>query len=154
MGFLELVSIFAAATQLFKPSAPSKQQKFINPLPSGRITSKFGRRTHPTTHEPNKMHNGIDIAAPSGTTIIAPADGLVTGRNTTDIGGNQLFIVHDNGLQTGYSHLSGYLVETGTRVKQGDPIAKVGTTGRSTGPHLHWSVKNVKKEFLDPEKYM
>lgn len=154
MGILEILMAALTLATMQPGKKKSAQQKFILPVPNGRITSKFGTRTHPVTGEQKKMHYGLDIAAPSGTTIIAPADGLVTGRNTNDIGGNQLFLVHDNGLQTGYSHLSGYLVETGTRVKMGDPIAKVGTTGRSTGPHLHWSVKNTKKEFLDPEKYL
>lgn len=126
---------------------------WLRPVP-GRITSKFGPRVHPVTGEVGKMHNGVDLSGSTGTKIISPADGIVSGRNYNDIGGNQLMIVHTNGLQTGYSHLSKYYVNIGDRITKGQAIAEVGATGRVTGPHLHFSMKDKQKNFIDPMKYI
>lgn len=130
-----------------------QQQAWMRPV-SGAVTSKFGPRVHPVTGEVGKMHNGVDLSAPLNTPIYAPADGIVSGRNYNNVGGNQLMIVHTNGMQSGYSHLSKYNVNIGDKVKKGDVIAYSGNTGRSTGPHLHFSVKDKNKNFVDPLKYI
>ena len=142
--------------------APSTQQ-WMFPT-KGRITSPFGPRTHPVTGEQGKMHNGVDIGKRQpvylmisgrvGEPIYAVADGIVSGRNYNDIGGNQLMIVHGNGYQSGYSHLSKYHVNVGDKVMKGQLIAEMGKTGRVTGPHLHFSVKDKQKNFVDPIKFI
>ncbi len=107
--------------------------KLIWPV-TGRITSEFGEKRSTGTH------TGIDIAAPTGTPILAPADGTVESTFFNSIGGNQIIIEHSAGLKTGYAHLSRTDVKPGQRVRRGQQIGRVGNTGRSTGPHLHFSV--------------
>lgn len=136
--------IFGIAVLLLILILVSSNTEFENPLPSGRLTSKFGEQRS------GYIHNGIDLAAPVGTVIVAPASGIVTGKNTSKNGGNQLFILHPNGYRTGYAHLSAYLVNTGDRVKKGQAIARVGNTGRSSGPHLHFTVTNSIGVKIDP----
>jgi murein DD-endopeptidase MepM/ murein hydrolase activator NlpD len=116
------------------------------------VTSGFGYRTHPITGE-KKLHNGIDIGIPEGTPIFAPADGKVTTSNETEAGGKQLIITHDNGYKTGYSHLDYRFVVNGQRVKQGQQIANSGATGRVTGAHLHFTLKDPSGNMIDPQKY-
>lgn len=107
--------------------------KLIWPV-TGRITSEFGEKRSTGTH------TGIDIAAPTGTPILAPADGTIERTFSNSIGGNQIIIEHAAGLKTGYAHLSTTDVKPGQRVRRGQQIGRVGNTGRSTGPHLHFSV--------------
>ena len=118
----------------------------------GRVTSKFGSRKHPVTGVITN-HNGVDIAAPLGTPIVAPLDGTVIDVNTHQTGGKQLIIKHINGYRTGYAHLSKYAVNKGDKVKQGQVIAYVGNTGVSTGPHLHFTVTNPMGIKVNPEDY-
>lgn len=115
-----------------------------------RITSRFGFRIHPITGEGNS-HSGIDIAVPVGTQIYAPEDGYVKKSYENAIGGKQMIIAHPNGYDTGYAHLSTQLPE-GTKVKKGDKIALTGNTGRSTGPHLHFTLRKDGRR-IDPESY-
>ena len=107
------------------------------------ITSPFGWRIHPISGQ-HRHHNGIDIGAPGGTPILAMADGVVTIANSTDSwGGGWGFFVriqHEGGFETLYAHASAVLVRPGQRVSQGEVIALVGTTGSSTGNHLHFEV--------------
>lgn len=114
---------------------------------NGKITSRFGdaRSTAP--------HNGLDIAAPLGTPIIAPLKGIVTANYNNSKGGNQLLILHTNGITTGYAHLQTSLVKVGETVKRGQTIAKVGNTGQSTGPHLHFTVTKLGVK-QNPENYI
>ncbi len=126
-------------------------RKWVLPV-DGRISSGFGMRFHPILKE-SKMHNGIDISAPTGTAIKAPQSGLVVDRRSNSVGGNELILDHGNGITTGYSHLSAFNVQKGDRVRRGQVIGKVGSTGRSTGPHLHFSVKKD-GVFVDPAKYL
>lgn len=105
-----------------------------------QVTSKFGPRTAPTAGA-SSIHNGIDIAAPIGTPVVAPWDGIVAKVYSNAAGGNQLIIDHDNGYRTGYAHLSRALVQVGDRVTRGQQVAEVGNTGHSTGPHLHFTVR-------------
>ncbi|GAB4044623.1 M23 family metallopeptidase [Spirosoma litoris] len=118
-----------------------------------RITSAFGNRVAPTAGA-STDHTGIDLAAPVGTPVKCPADGAVTNVYTTGSGGNQLTILHDNGLTTGYAHLSRYGVKSGDRVLTGQIIAYTGNTGTTTGPHLHFSVKDKLGQFVDPLNYL
>ncbi len=114
----------------------------------GRISSKYGNRIHPVTGA-KSFHNGIDIAAPTGTAIISPADGTVESVWFDSLNGNAIKIKHSNHT-TGYAHLSKTNVTAGQKVKQGDKIGEVGSTGGSTGPHLHLTVRNSSGQIVDP----
>ena len=107
-----------------------------------RISSPFGIRVHPITHTV-RMHTGIDYAAPQGTRVLAPSDGVVSFRGWKGGYGNAVMVTHDNGMETLYGHLSAFIsgVDVGTRVNAGTVIGLVGSTGHSTGPHLHYEVR-------------
>lgn len=106
-----------------------------------RVSSSFGFRTHPISGY-KKMHQGIDFAATTGTPVVAPADGVVVEARRWGGYGNWLRIRHNNGLESGYGHLSRYGsgIRAGQRVSQGQIVAYVGSTGASTGPHLHYEL--------------
>lgn len=106
-----------------------------------RVSSSYGYRIHPITHQ-RKMHTGIDIAAPSGSRIVAAGSGTVRSSGYTTGGyGNLTIIDHGNGLVTMYAHQSRVSVRAGQRVSKGSTIGYVGSTGFSTGPHLHFEVR-------------
>ena len=105
-----------------------------------RISSVFGNRTDPFTGRP-AFHPGIDFAAPEGTTVLSAGAGTVSFVGQINGYGNAVEITHDGGLLTLYGHLSAFLVQEGQKVDTGTPIARVGSTGRSTGPHLHFEVR-------------
>lgn len=119
---------------------------------SAPITSKFGNRVHPVTGV-YKFHNGIDIAVKDGTPVYSPEAGTVTGTLDNEVGGKQLIVTHDNGIKTGYAHLSYRFVAKGQRVRQGQQIANSGNTGASTGAHLHFTMKDSAGNFLDPQNF-
>lgn len=118
----------------------------------GVITSSFGMRRHPISGR-RSMHKGIDIAAKHGTDIVATADGVVifAGRKTGY--GKIVEIRHADGLETRYAHNSRNLVSKGDLVSKGQVIAKLGSTGRSTGPHVHFEVRRG-GEAIDPMRYL
>ncbi len=118
----------------------------------GWVTSEFGSRVSPF-HEGIKFHEGIDIAAPTGTLIHAPADGIVTFAGWERGYGNLIIINHGYGLSTRYGHCADILVKKGQRVKRGQVIGTVGATGRATGPHLHYEVR-VNGVPVNPRKYL
>lgn len=124
---------------------------FIVPV-HGTISSYYGERINPLTGKKD-FHNGLDILAATGTTINAPADGQVAKIYSNTLGGLQMIIKHADGLFTGYAHLSMTLVKATDMVKQGQPIAKVGTSGESTGPHLHFTVFNKDGQYLNPKDF-
>jgi murein DD-endopeptidase MepM/ murein hydrolase activator NlpD len=111
------------------------------PIAFGRMTSGFGVRKHPVLGY-TKMHKGVDFGAPTGTAIYAAADGVIERAGRFSSYGNYVKIKHSSKLSTAYAHMSRYGngIRPGVRVKQGQIIGYVGTTGRSTGPHLHFEV--------------
>ena len=125
----------------------------INPTAKKyRITSPFGRRTSPTTGA-STNHNGIDLATPMRTPILAPADGTIGYVVTNDAGGLQVAIdIKDHDLRVGFAHLDEATVRNGQLVHKGDIIAYTGNSGRSTGPHLHLTVKDS-FGMQNPTKY-
>lgn len=121
-----------------------------SPLTNVRITSRFGMRFHPVLKR-HKPHNGVDYGAPTGTPVMAVADGVVVSAGWKGPNGKLVVLKHDNGLTTHYAHLS-YIprsLKKGTTVRQKELIGHVGSTGRSTGPHLHYGVKDNGK-WIDP----
>ena len=118
----------------------------------GWVTSGFGPRISPFTGRP-ALHDGLDIGASPDTSVHAPADGRVTAVGFHSKLGNIVRLDHGYGIQTFYGHLHKYLVKNGQRVKRGDVIALVGSSGLSTGPHLHYTVK-VKGRPINPRQYI
>ncbi len=113
--------------------------KVTTPI-KGKVTSRFGYRIHPTSGEPS-FHTGIDIAAVQGAVIAAAFYGTVREVGYSKSGGNYVLMNHQNGLQTLYCHCSQILVEKGAVIRAGETIALVGSTGDTTGPHLHFEVR-------------
>lgn len=105
----------------------------------GYLSANFGNRIDPFTGM-RDFHPGIDISAPIGTKVLAPADGIVISAGEKGGYGNAIVLNHQYGIATRYGHLSGFNVRPGQRVKRGDVLGFVGTTGRSTAPHLHYEV--------------
>ena len=114
-------------------------QAFAWPL-TGRISGRFGNQ-RVYNGSPGSPHSGMDIAAPTGTPVLAPAAGVVT-LVAPDfyLTGGTLLIDHGHGISSNFLHLSRIDVKVGERVEQGQPVAAVGATGRATGPHLHWGM--------------
>jgi len=118
----------------------------------GAITSHYGNRADPFNGEA-ELHLGLDISALYNAQIHAPADGVVIYSERKAAYGNLVIVDHGNGLTTRYGHLSRALVTIGQRVKRGDVIALVGTTGRSTAPHLHYEVRKNDRP-VNPRTYL
>lgn len=132
-------------------------EKYIGSIPTlwpakGRISSTFGSRPDPFKNT-QKFHKGLDIAADEGDNIRASADGVVILAEYYSDYGNAVIISHGHGITTLYGHTSRILVKEGQKVKKGDLIAKVGSTGRSTGAHLHFEVR-INDIQVDPMKYL
>lgn len=117
----------------------TKKTLMKTPINGARLSSGYGMRRHPVLGY-GKMHKGIDFAAPTGTPIYASGDGVVQRAGRFSSYGNYVRIRHRSDLDTAYAHMSKVKVKAGQRVKQGDVIGYVGTTGRSTGAHLHYEV--------------
>ncbi len=114
--------------------------KILPPIENGRYTSYFGYRVNPISGVYG-FHSGLDIAAPEGTKIRAAFSGKIIKSGNDEQAGKYIYVSHDNGFVTFYCHCSELLVKNGTVVRQGETIALVGTTGYSTGPHLHFEVR-------------
>ena len=123
-----------------------------NPLDVGRLSSAYGMRVHPVLGR-RKRHKGIDLAAPTGTPVYATADGSVSRADRSRTYGLVIYLDHGAELETRYAHLSRMVVADGQDVKKGDVIGYVGSTGRSTGPHLHYEVR-VDGVAVNPIPYM
>ena len=119
---------------------------------SGRITSGFGKRKSPTAGA-SSNHKGIDISASTGSSIVAAAGGTVSIATYSYSAGNYVVVNHGNGLSTVYMHCSQLLVSAGDTVKAGQTIAKVGSTGYSTGSHLHFAVRK-NGSYVNPSSYV
>lgn len=126
---------------------------FTWPCPfSHKITSGFGYRDKPTAGA-TSYHQGYDIGASAGAAIVAAADGVVTSTGYSSVLGNYVILSHGGGLFTIYEHCSAVLVSQGQSVSRGSTIAKVGSTGVSTGPHLHFGVQ-LNGKYVDPGNYL
>ena len=122
------------------------------PLKGGYVSSRFGKRVDPFTKRVT-FHSGVDIASPKGTAFTAMADGVVTWSGKRAGYGNMVEIDHGDGRSTRYGHASALLVAKGDYVKKGQKIGLVGSTGRSTGPHLHFEVLMNGKQ-INPKQYL
>ena len=162
-GDVEFRQLFASWQQLDNAivlpgttSAPTARRgaasiPSIMPVESARLSSSYGMRTHPVLGG-RRAHKGIDLAAPTGTPILATADGVVEMADW--FGGYGLYVQlgHGGDLETRYGHMSRIAVASGQTVRKGDVIGYVGSTGRSTGPHLHYEVR-VNGESVNPTAY-
>lgn len=130
----------------------------LNSIPNGRplkyrrISSGYGYRTHPITKR-KSFHPALDLTARTGTPIYAPASGVVVFAKRKGGYGKLLLLAHSFGFKTAYGHLNRFAVKSGDFVNKGDLIAYVGSTGRSTGPHLHYEVRYLDK-WLNPKPFM
>lgn len=122
------------------------------PLENLRMTSDYGMRSHPILGG-RRNHKGVDLAAPLGTPVYATADGIIGKAEWFSSYGLYVQIEHGADLETRYAHMSRLAVAEGERVKKGDVIGYVGSTGRSTGPHLHYEVR-VDGVAVNPVPYM
>lgn len=132
---------------LIKPSG-----RLLNPVAGGRLGSGFGMRMHPILHY-RRMHKGVDIGARSGTAIRAAADGVVISATTMRGYGNVIIVGHGGNISTLYAHCSRLLRSPGARVKRGETIALVGSTGLSTSPHCHFEV-HVSGKAVNPRDWL
>lgn len=138
-------------------SALNEQRSLLGRTPSirpieGALSSAFGTRRSPFTGE-FEFHRGVDIAAPLGTRVVAPADGRVSMADYEGSYGKTMVIDHGYGVATRFAHLSAFVKRAGESVKRGETVALVGNTGRSTGPHLHYEV-HLNGIPVDPEDYL
>lgn len=124
---------------------------YVSPLDSAFISSHYGYRTNPVSGK-YRLHGGLDLAACDGSPIYAVLGGEVIASTYSDSYGNYVIIDHKNGYETLYAHCSELLCQKGDTVNRGDTIARVGSTGNSTGPHLHIEV-HKDGERTDPEVY-
>lgn len=130
--------------------APDTADTLSDPLAQVNRTSAFGRRTSPITGDPTEFHSGQDFGAPCGTGVKASAEGTVTyARWHPHGGGNRVEVTHRDGLVTTYNHMEPFGVKLGQKLARGEALGKVGTTGASTGCHLHFEVV-LNGKHVDP----
>ncbi len=135
--------------KLQQNTGPYSGGKMMWPVPaSGRITSYFGYRIHPI-FKTKKLHTGLDIGVPTGSSIVAGSDGKVIYSDWLGSYGKAVMLDHGGGIVTLYAHNSALTVNVGQTVKRGNTIAKAGSTGNSTGPHLHFEVRK-NGAYVDP----
>jgi murein DD-endopeptidase MepM/ murein hydrolase activator NlpD len=156
-GDEQFQELFASWEKLDRDTGAKPQPVTISipsrmPLDNASLTSSFGMRTHPVLGG-RRAHKGIDLAASTGTPVYATADGLVEMAQWYSSYGNYIQIGHGNDMETRYAHLSRIVALEGSWVKKGDLIGYVGSTGRSTGPHLHYEVR-IAGVAVNPIPYM
>ena len=139
-GDTQFRSLFTAWRQMDGPAAQAIAIPSRRPIDAMALTSAFGTRNDPFNGR-RARHNGIDIPSPIGTPIYATADGTIGRAQRLGGYGNYVEIEHGNAIQTRYGHMSAIAVSSGQPVRRGDIIGYVGSTGRSTGPHLHYEVR-------------
>lgn len=153
-----IAALEAAVAEERKKLAAEQSRKydggiFTWPAPSyTRISDEYGNRTHPILGV-SQFHNGLDMAAPGGSAILAAYDGTVVAATYSNSMGNYIMIDHGDNLYTIYMHASALYVSKGAEVSKGDKIAAVGSTGRSTGNHLHFSVR-LNGNYVNPWNYL
>lgn len=130
------------------PATAGTGGDLLRPI-AGRVTSAYGQRRDPFTGEP-EFHAGLDLAAPLGTPVRAAGDGTVAFSGRRGDAGNLVEIAHPDGTRTRYAHLDGTSVRAGEAVRAGQIVGAVGSTGRSTGPHLHFAVERA-GQAVDPK---
>jgi murein DD-endopeptidase MepM/ murein hydrolase activator NlpD len=156
-------SLSKQMTQLFGTLEQTKQKVIVTlqllkvtptiwPVDTRHITSSFGYRKDPFTYRPT-FHNGYDIAGDANDPVYVTADGIVVSSGYDNLHGNNIIVNHTNGLRTWYMHLNKSLVSEGDHVSKGEKIGLLGSTGRSTGPHLHYEVKKDGVS-IDPKPYL
>ena len=140
------------APQQPAPATPDDDVEIPHGKPTNytRLSSKFGPRIHPITHK-RSTHKGVDLAAPKMTPIYATADGTVAFSGRKGGYGNFVKINHENGYKTAYAHMEKIAAKQGKKIKKGDLVGYVGSTGQSTGNHLHYEVY-FQDKLIDPEK--
>ena len=153
-GAAPVVAETVAPPVVAEPVAFVRTIKFERPVANHPVNSNFGLR-HLEGEEHARMHQGVDIAAPQGSRVLASAEGTVTASGYDSGYGNFVEIRHPNGVRTFYGHLSGIEqgVVAGARIGGGQLIGRVGSTGYSTGPHLHFEVRR-RGERLNPANYL
>ena len=148
---LREISLFELGAYLQERKDRLAKTPSITPA-KGYVSSRFGRRLDPFTGK-WKFHQGFDISNREYTPVYAPADGIVVNTMVNGNLGEFLVINHGYNTVTRYGHLAKYEVSVGQKVKRGDLIARIGNTGRSTAPHLHYEIL-VHDQYVDPEKYL
>ena len=134
------------------PEPRMRMVRFVKPVLEYPINSRFGLRR--LAGEPRaRQHAGVDIAAPTGARVLASAEGVVTAAGRNGGYGNFVEILHPNGLRTFYAHMSRIETRVGTEVFAGQTIGRVGSTGYSTGPHLHFEVRRDGVQ-IDPQDFI
>ena len=156
-AFMDAVAASMATiskSDIIKTSAmPESNGEMLSPLDNGFVTSGFGFRKDPFNGT-QKFHEGIDIGAPIGTPIHAADNGKVVFAGQQKGYGNTVIIEHSNGVRTRYAHAESLSVSVGDVVEAGQVVGKVGSTGRSTGPHLHFEVIGKDGQHLNPGKFL
>ena len=153
-SLIDDANIVAAALERYKIARRAADLAPVHqPIASGtRTSSTFGNRKDPFTGR-LAFHSGLDYAAPHGSKVLSAGAGTVTFVGQMSGYGNVVEVTHGNGLVTRYGHLSSFIAKQGQKVSTGTPIARVGSTGRSTGPHLHFEVRRS-DSAVDPARYL
>lgn len=138
--------------------SPTERAFFLDPamvvpVQNYRVSSAFGNREDPFGSGLLQMHKGMDMAVPEGTEVVACKGGRVAATGEDDVYGKWILLEHSNGIGSFYAHLSFVAVQSGTAVRSGEPIARSGSTGKVTGPHLHFEVRKDGNS-VDPKKYL
>ena len=124
----------------------------MHPLKDGELSSRFGTRVHPIEGT-DDFHRGIDLASPAGSVVLAPMSGTVLEAASDERRGNYVIVKHRRGIETRYHHLASLGVTAGDTVEPGSSLGTVGSSGQSTGPHLHFEVRD-QGEPVDPKQWL